>query len=314
MNAEKPLVGSWVVVRPANEILATLDENGTLAGLPFMPEMLVWCGKSFRVQRRVDKTCVEGYPIRRFPANDVVVLEGSRCDGGSHDGCKHGCRIYWKEAWLRPSDAGDAGLDQVDGDLDKLRARLKVKSDEQHYFCQSTELLKSTEDFPPGRRWRMRIALTGMRNGDIGILQALQLLALYLWQKVLRKLGCDDWLRGPNKRTPIQSLNLQPGELVRVKSRSQIVETLDHKRSNRGMMLCYEMMRCCGREAEVRYRVDRLINETTGLMREISDTVTLSMRGCGSLGEECLCYDEPGDCPRGELMYWKEIWLERVNS
>jgi hypothetical protein len=80
---------------------------------------------------------------------------------------------------------------------------------------------------------------------------------------------------------------------VRVKSRAQIVQTLDHRMSNRGMGLSYEMMRCCGREAEVRYRVDRLINERTGVMREIADTVTLSsMRGCGSLGEECLCYGE----------------------
>jgi hypothetical protein len=63
------------------------------------------------------------------------------------------------------------------------------------------------------------------------------------------------------------------------------------------------------------YRVDRLINERIGEMREIADTVALSsMRGCSSLGEECLCHGEPGDCPRGELMYWREIWLERVNS
>ena len=147
-----------------------------------------------------------------------------------------------------------------------------------------------------------------------GILQALQLFAVFLRQKILQTLGCDDRLRGPHKRTPTQSLNLQPGELVRVKSRAEIVKTLDHRMSNRGMGLCHEMMRCCGREAVVRYRVDRLINETTGVMREISDTVTLSsMRGCGSLGEECLCAGEPGDCPRGELMYWREIWLERVN-
>ena len=85
--------------------------------------------------------------------------------------------------------------------------------------------------------------------------------------------------------------------------------------SNRGLYLCYEMIRCCGHEAEVRYRVDRLIDEKTGVMREIADTVALnSMRGCGALGEECLCYGELGDCPRGELMYWREIWLERVNS
>jgi hypothetical protein len=313
MNAERMFVGNWVAVRSANEILLTLDDRGTLDGLPFMPEMLSWCGKTFRIQRRVDKTCVDGHPIRRFPADDVVVLEGSRCDGANHDGCKHGCRIYWKHAWLRPVDAGEIKNDCTDPDLDKLRARLKVKSDERRYFCQSTELLRATEDFPPGRRNRRRVALKEIWNGDIGIPRALQLLVLYLRQKILRKSGCDSWLRGPHKRTPTISLNLQPGELVRVKSQAEIVQTLDGRMSNRGMMLCYEMMRCCGREAEVRYRVDRLINETTGEMREIADAVTLtSMRGCGSLGEECLCAGEPGDCPRGELMYWREIWLERV--
>jgi hypothetical protein len=315
MNAEGMLVGSRVVVRSASEILSTLDANGTLDGLPFMPEMLSWCGKSFHIQRRVDKTCVEGYPIRRFPANDVVVLNGPRCDGGSHDGCKHGCRIYWKHAWLRAVNAENAEIQCAEGELEKLRSRLKVKSDELRYFCQSTELLRSTEDFPPGRHQRVRIALTEIRNGDIGILLALQLLALFLQQKILRMLGYDNWLRGPHKRTPTQSLNLQPGELVRVKSRAEIVQTLDHRISNRGLGLCHEMMRYCGRVTKVRYRVDRLINETTGMMREITDSVTLSsIRGCGSLGEECLCPGEPGDCPRGELMYWREIWLERVSS
>ena len=58
MNAEGMFVGSQVMVRSAGEILSTLDDNGTLDGLPFMPEMLSWCGKSFRVLRRVDKICV----------------------------------------------------------------------------------------------------------------------------------------------------------------------------------------------------------------------------------------------------------------
>jgi hypothetical protein len=168
MNAEGMFIGNQVVVRSASEILLTLDADGTLE---FMPEMLSWCGKSFRIQRRGDKTCVDGHPIRRFPANDVVVLEGPRCDGGSHNGCKHGCRIYWKQAWLRPINAENTEIRCADGELDKLRSRLKVKSDELRYFCQSTELLRSTEDFPPERHQRMRIALTEIRNGDIGILR-----------------------------------------------------------------------------------------------------------------------------------------------
>jgi hypothetical protein len=242
-------------------------------------------------------------------------LEGPRCDGSSHGGCKHGCRIYWKQAWLRPINAETAEIRSADDEIDKLRSRLKVKSDELRYFCQSTELLRSTEDFPPERHQRIRIALTEIRNGDIGLLRALQLLARFFRQRILKRLRGDNWLRGPHKQTPKQSLNLQPGELVRVKSRAEIVKTLDHSMSNRGLGLCHEMMRCCGRVAKVRYRVDRLINEKTGVMREIADTVTLSdIRGNRSLAEECLCAGEPGDCPRGELMYWREIWLERVNS
>src|SRR3569832_1207168 len=207
MNAEGMFVGSRVVVRSPSELLSTLDADGTLDGLPFMPEMLSWCGNSFRIQRRSDKTCVHGHPIRRFPANDVVVLEGPRCDGGSHHGCKHGCRIYWKHAWLRPINADNADTPFAVGELDKLRSRLKVKSDELRYFCQSTELLRSTEDFPPRRHQRMRIALTEIRNGDIGILRALQLLGRFLRQRILQRLGGDNRFRGSYKQTPTQSLN-----------------------------------------------------------------------------------------------------------
>jgi hypothetical protein len=45
-----------VEVRSREEILATLDENGDLEGLPFMPEMLDFCGRQLHVYRRADKT------------------------------------------------------------------------------------------------------------------------------------------------------------------------------------------------------------------------------------------------------------------
>ena len=47
-------VGQWVEVRSA-EILATVDENGCLDGLPFMPEMLNFCGRRYRVLKRATK-------------------------------------------------------------------------------------------------------------------------------------------------------------------------------------------------------------------------------------------------------------------
>jgi hypothetical protein len=49
-------------------------------------------------------------------------------------------------------------------------------------------------------------------------------------------------------------------------------------------------------------------------MREMRDTVTLKNLCCSSSvasASECLCENVLGDCPRGEPMYWREIWLER---
>ena len=43
--------GDWVEVRSRDEILATLDKDGRLDGMPFMPEMFAFCGKRFRVYK-----------------------------------------------------------------------------------------------------------------------------------------------------------------------------------------------------------------------------------------------------------------------
>jgi hypothetical protein len=320
MKPRRFRAGDQVLVRSPEEILSTLDADGTLERLPFMPEMLAWCGKPFRVQRRVEKTCVDIAPPvdgtrRRFPANDVVILDGPRCDGHAHDGCKHGCRIFWREAWLRPRDTEATTTQRSETGLEELRDRLKVKSDENHYFCQSTELFKATEAFTGRRKfWWVRIPLREIRNGDLSVSEILKLFVLWYWQRLRIAVTGEPWFRGPHKRTPNESLNLQPGDLVRVKSRAQILETLDHNSRNRGMSICYEMTRCCDGVAEVRYRVDRIIEERTGKMRELHDTVALqNLRNNETLCDECLCQGELGDCPRGELMYWREIWLERAN-
>jgi hypothetical protein len=41
--------GSLVEVRTPDEIIQTLDAEGALDHLPFMPEMLEFCGRRFRV-------------------------------------------------------------------------------------------------------------------------------------------------------------------------------------------------------------------------------------------------------------------------
>ena len=56
-------VNDWVEVRSKQEILQTLDKNGCLDGMPFMPQMFEYCGKRFRVYKSAHKTCDHVYTV-----------------------------------------------------------------------------------------------------------------------------------------------------------------------------------------------------------------------------------------------------------
>src|SRR5690606_10747257 len=94
-------VGDLVEVRSQEEILATLDERGELENLPFMPEMLRYCGQRLTVHKVAHKLCdtISRSGMRRMER--AVHLTGARCDGSAHGGCQTACSLYWKEAWLR---------------------------------------------------------------------------------------------------------------------------------------------------------------------------------------------------------------------
>ena len=49
--------GDWVEVRSKEEILRSLDRNGRLEALPFMPQMFEYCGRRFKMYKRAHKTC-----------------------------------------------------------------------------------------------------------------------------------------------------------------------------------------------------------------------------------------------------------------
>ena len=82
--------GDRVEVRSVNEILATLDENGTLENLPFMPEMTAFAGPQFRVS----------HSTRQREIKDTVLLEGATCDGVFHRLCPRQSLLFWCECWL----------------------------------------------------------------------------------------------------------------------------------------------------------------------------------------------------------------------
>jgi hypothetical protein len=65
------------------------------------------------------------------------------------------------------------------------------------------------------------------------------------------------------------------------------------------------MLRYCGREARVRQRVEKIIDEKTGRMIRLKTSCIML--------EDVICTGRYHRyCPRGIYPYWREIWLERV--
>jgi hypothetical protein len=112
---------------------------------------------------------------------------------------------------------------------------------------------------------------------------------------------------GDLTRTPVGELNLRPGEMVEIRNLEEIRQTLDTRGRNRGLVCDLELGKFCGKKYRVRSRLDRMISERTGQMREVGGTVILD-------GNLCICARTLGGCPRQEYCYWREVWLRRVET
>lgn len=295
------LPGTWVEVLPAAEILRTLDEGQSLDGLPFMPEMLPYCGKRYRVALRAERTCINPpeVPFRRL--QDSVVLDGLRCDGSLHGGCQLGCMFLWKEAWLRRAPARPEAEHALETeDLPLLRAT--TASDHERFFCQATELPRATQPGEP--IWKPGQYLRFLR---VRTLTLRELLAMY-GRPIVRR---ATWLagslvprRGARPAATETRLGLEPGEWVEVRSKDEILATLDEQGKHKGLAFSTDMYRQSGRRLKVLKRVERVIVEETGRLHPVHDTVIL---------EGSIC-DRYRGCARGMPILWREAWLKRVGQ
>ena len=197
-NSERPLrPGDVVEVRSAAEILATLDGNAALEAMPFMPEMIRYAGQRFTVSRRVDKICDTVSHSQNWSRRmlNTVYLEDLRCDGAAHDGCQAGCKIYWKEAWLRRvDDRPSANRDSSDkaAEVERIaRAAMRTERDlkgqlTEVWRCQATEAVKAstrmkTSHLP--QYWRE------MTNGNFGFFRFMFLLTRGFIMEVATRVG-----------------------------------------------------------------------------------------------------------------------------
>jgi hypothetical protein len=300
--------GDYVRVKTPDEILQTLDENGAIDHVPFMPEMIAYCGREFRVAKRVVKTCSSGAKseMRAFRTDDVLLLESVRCLGSAHDGCQKACAIFWREAWLRKLPSSNNSSPESSAESCKrLQARLKTKMTEDRYFCQASEILRATDRL--SRQKRFTKCFDDIRAGNCGPLTMLHQISIWLFWRARRVLF-GPYARGKNKTTPAASLSLQPGELVRIRPINEISQTLNEKAFNRGLYFSPDMRKLCGREQRIERRLEKIIVDGTGEMRRLRNTVYLEDSPCG------CAHVAFGGCSRCEFSYWREIWLDRLTT
>jgi hypothetical protein len=94
--------GDRVRVRSAEYIRSTLDQSGYLKGCGFGLGQYQYCGKDFRVIRRVDNFFDEAR-ARMLKGRNLVLLDGVHCDGSSSrwtNGCDRMCFYFWRTEWL----------------------------------------------------------------------------------------------------------------------------------------------------------------------------------------------------------------------
>ena len=313
--------GELVEVRPADEILASLDDGDALEGVPFMPEMLQYVGRRFRVSHRVEKICDTAggtYVSRRM--RGTVMLEDLRCDGSAHGGCQAGCRLYWKEEWLRPAEPGTgASFESDETPMAELKARSSAGTrtirelegaPTETYRCQATEALAASE---PLNRYDPRQYVRELISGNVGPIRLLRVAMRAFSINMRRRLGLLGYVPLQRDGKPAvtgESLGLRPGDLVQVRSPEEIAPTLDEKGTTRGLFFDWEMIPYCGGTYRVSDRVERFIDDRTGKLIEISSDCII-LDGVVCTGERS---SNRWLCPRAIYPYWREAWLRRVDE
>ena len=268
-------VNDWVEVRSKQEILQTLDKNGRLDGMPFMPQMFEYCGKRFRVYKSAHKTCDHVYTVASRSVADAVHLN-LRCDGEAYAGCQHKCLLFWKEAWLKPvspdAERRRAPRDDIqrnerptsrggctENDVWKATrrdGRLTPLDADTQFSCQGTELPQFTNRL---RWWNPTQYVRDVASGNVAFHEVIRggiyvmfgrrfgtrlpfIRHLYnIFQKLTGGMPSPVRLGTIplNQPQPAATLNLQPGEFVRVKSHDEILATLNTRNMNRGM--CFDV-------------------------------------------------------------------------
>ena len=145
-------------------------------------------------------------------------------------------------------------------------------------------------------------------SGNFTVWQITKAIFINFYNLLMRHTGGEEFGAAVGKeiKTPAIALHYKQGDLVEVRTKAEIEPTIDAFGKNRGLRIDHEMLRHSGKRFRVLRKVDRIILETTGKMREIQNTVLLDQVQC-----EGLCRRA---CSRSSHPMWREAWLKKIDE
>ena len=102
---------------------------------------------------------------------------------------------------------------------------------------------------------------------------------------------------------------LKLGDIVRVRSKEEIQQTLDKKNRLDGCFFMDEMWQYCGTQQRVLRRVEGFFDEAELRMFKTRDIVLLDGLNCSG---KVSCFETR--CDRFCYFFWKEVWLEKIEG
>jgi len=102
-----------------------------------------------------------------------------------------------------------------------------------------------------------------------------------------------------------KDITLQPGDIVRVRSREQIKATLDRWNQLKKCAFMEEMWPYCGTTQKIFKRVENFLDERDYLIKKCKGIVALE-------GVFCEGTKDFGPCDRSCFLFWREEWLEKT--
>lgn len=307
MTKQQFLVGDIVEIRSFQEIRQTLDSNGCLEGMPFMPEMIPYCGKKVRVFRYVDKVYDYGGKKNLRRLKNTVLLTGLRCDGSAHDSCQAACYMMWKSDWLK--SASSEAIQQPSISIENKNwlqsLTCKEKNNERCYMCQYTQVVPAST---PMSRLDIRQDIRPVIYGNITARAFLIAMFTRLFNYLQIKRGGSTYpviIPTASSIKSTEALKLQPGERVTICDKEIIAANLNHNYRNFGLLFVEsEMLRYCHNTYPVLMRVERIIDDATCRMLQMK-TPGIILEGVYVSGETLRF------CPQSDYPYWRESWLQR---